>query len=427
MLAGGKGYLVESKNPESITKAILRGITHKVEANLMREKAYSLGRHMIWDRVGFRYLRVLEHLLSNRQKPTIYPRPTLSYLRTMTNEIGLVEHSSLDSHNLAEGYSVDDAARGLIVAIQYGDKKLADHYLNFMVKSESNGKIYCDADETGTFIGEPGVGDWFGRTFWAAAYAMRHGQTLAHRKRAADLVRKMIPRAKDASSLRTFAFILLGLVCLKELEWDELYDEREGLRQQTIRFIREEFEKHNDPNWRWPAESITYDNTRIPQALLEASIAWDDPKLKEFGLELLNFVLDHTFNILENHFRYIGNKGWYKKGGPRAHFDEQPIEAGSTVQACYAAYRASGLGYYRDMAKKAFAWYHGDNILRRPLFNARRQSVFDGLNEGEINPNQGAESILEYLLAYTCYAKLIEEGFLARDFAYAPQLARTAA
>jgi glycosyltransferase involved in cell wall biosynthesis len=425
MLAGGRGFLVEPKNPEAIAKAILKGIAKKDQSERMRLKCYSQGRRMIWARVGFRHLRILENLLALRRKSSVYAKPTLSYVRALTDSVGMLEHATHEGHNIDEGYSVDDNARALIVAIQYGDKKLADLYLDYISRSELNGLVYCDMDGDAKLIGTPGTGDWFGRTFWAVAYAMHYGQTLALRKRATEIMRRMIMKAPEADSLRTIAFILLGLVCLKELEWDELVAERDALLNQAIGFIRSEFSKHSDPSWIWPASDIAYDNPRIPMALLEVAQAYNDPELREFGLDLLNFLLDHTFDVLENHFRFIGNNGWYKKGGIKAHADEQPIEAGSTVQACYAAFRASGHSYYRDMAKKAFAWYHGDNILRRPMFNIARNSVYDGLNELGVNSNQGAESSLEYLLAYTCYAKLVEEGIATRDITYSTPSNRT--
>jgi glycosyltransferase involved in cell wall biosynthesis len=419
MLAGGAGYLVDAKNASAITQAILHGLEHPQEAFHMRRKCYAHGRRMIWARVGFSHLRMLEHVLQLRNKPSIYSKPSLSYLRLLTHELGLLEHSSRDKPNFREGYTVDDNARALIAAIQYGAKDLAQVYLEFLISAESNGKIYCDMDGKGKFVSTPGVGDWFGRAFWAASYAMRYGSTVALRKRATELVRRLLPSCNELKFLRTYSYVLLGLACLKDLEWDEYIEERDAILAKALALLDQEFKNHSESNWRWPEGHLTYDNARIPYAVLEIARSYNDPRLKALGLQLLDFVLDQTFDILENHFRFVGNGGWYKKGESKALFDEQPIEAGSTVQACYVAYRLTGLGYYREMAKKAMAWYHGDNILRRPLYNSKRDSVFDGMSPYSVNHNQGAESILEYLLAYTCYAKLIDEGMFAHGITYA--------
>lgn len=409
MLAGGKGYLVEPKNSQSITEAILQALDHPNAMQVMRQKCYAQGRKMTWTRVGFRYLRTMDK--AAKSKPTTrYTKPTLQYLQRLTLAHGVIEHTHYHWVRHKEGYSVDDNARALIAAIQYGNKPLAQKYLGFLVSAQKDGKMYCDLTSKGTWHGEPGDGDWFGRAFWAAAYAMRFASSIRIRKEATQLVRNLLPTCKQVRSLRTLAYILLGLCYLQEAEWDELAAERLEILNQSIEKILFEYHAHSSVDWVWPDSIKAYDNARIPQALLEVSRTFNRPDLKELGLQILNFVIDSNFDVLGNHFRFIGNNGWLKKGESKALWDEQPIEAGATAQACFTAYRVSGLNYYKQMGTKAFAWFYGDNIHRRPLVNQRRQSVYDGLNPEGINLNQGAESLLEYLLAYTSYANVMLGG-----------------
>ncbi len=410
ILAGGHGYLVAPRSPESIRDALLHALSHPQAAENMRFKSYAQGRKMVWVHVAFRHLHVMHHLLQTALKPAVYSPPTLRYLRFLTDEWGLLEHSHHDGRNFVEGYATDDNARMLIVATQYNDRRLAEVALKFLCDAERDGKFYCDRDENGEWINQPGIGDWFGRAFWAAAYALQYSPSLKIRRSCAELVRRMLPVASQVTAMRTSAYILLGLSCLDALEWDEYGTERAVLLQQMVNSVQGAFASHTSHDWVWPEPILAYDNPRIAQALIEVGMQYKRDDIKQLGLQLIDFVLDHTFDIQQNHFRFIGNKGWYKKGETKTLFDEQPIEAGATVQACEAAYRATGIRYYRDMACKAFAWYHGDNILRRPLYNSSRGSVYDGLGQEAVNLNQGAESILEYLLAYTAYAKLVSEG-----------------
>lgn len=414
MLSGGCGYLVPPKNPEKITEVILHALAHPEDAYRMRLKCYAQGRKMTWERVGFRYIRLIDHLLEIGHRSGVYPKATLSYLNFLTHEHGLLEHSIGDQKNYETGYSVDDNARGLIVALQYGDRKLASKYLNFISAAEESGKLYCDMDKSGNWIKDsklpsPGLGEWFGRSFWAVCYAMGYAPTINLRRRAEELIVKLLSSCQNLVFLRTAMFVLLGLSCLNSLEWNELVKEREAIFKQIIALVETEFDKYNESGWHWPEESLTYDNARIPYALLEASLSFQNKQLQDLGLQMLDFLLDTTFDIKQGHFRFIGNKGWYTKGGTRAFFDEQPIEAGSTVQACFSAFKITKVNYYKEMAKKAFAWYHGDNILRRPLYNQARGSVFDGILPETLSFNQGAEATLEYLLANACYCKLIDE------------------
>lgn len=415
MLAGGRGYLVEPESSREITKAILKGLSHKKETLKIREKCYMRARSMTWEDVGFRHVHMIDHLLQADSNPVIIPRPSLRYLRHFTTRVGLLEHSDRNKKNIVEGYSVDDNARGLIVAVMFDDVRLSKKYLNFIYAAEKDGKMYSDREHDGSWIGHPEIGDWLGRAFWAASYTVRYGTTQRVRRKAMSLVSKLLPACLEIENLRSASFVLLGLTHLKYAEWDEQLDLREKIINRSCEMIINEYYRHATASWFWPEEKMTYDNTRIPQAMIEIGHAYKNREWVELGLKMLDFVIDNTYDLKRNHFRFIGNKGWLYKGKPKADFDEQPIEAGSTVQACFSAFKATGLSYYREMAIKAFMWYHGDNIMRRSMYNHARASVYDGINRDGININQGTEPILEYLLGYDCYAKLVEEEF-GNDF-----------
>lgn len=419
MLAGGRGYLVEPQNTQAISDALLHALNNPYDAERMRRKCYAQGRRMTWARVGFRHVRLIDHLIDGGNKGIIYPYPTLSHVRAMTDDIGMLEHTRDGKPDLQEGYSVDDNARALIAALQYRDTKLAQKYLNFLCRAEDEGRMYCDLDVHGNWTPRPGdtehaylCTDWHGRALWAAAYAVQHGRTVSIRNKATELVCKLLPHCEHAHSIRTQAFVLLGLACLQECEWEEMQEERAKLLEQMLESITTQYHAHADASWHWPEDKITYDNPRIPHALLEVSRVFNREDIRGMALRMLDFLLDQTYDIQQNHFRFVGNNGWYPKGGKKALFDEQPIEAGATVQACYAAYLVTGLNYYREMLHKAFAWFHGDNILRRSLYNPKNESIYDGIRENGLNMNQGAECILEYLLAYKCYTSLIEQDGL---------------
>ncbi len=418
MLAGGRGYLVSPGSSKEITQAILKGLSRKKETLKICEKCYMHARSMTWENVGFRHIHMMDHLLQKSLYQFDVPKPSLRYLRHFTTRYGLLEHSDRNKKNIHEGYSVDDNARGLIVAVMFDDLRLSKKFLNFIYSAEKNGRMYSDKDHDGKWMGNPENGDWLGRAFWAASYTVRYGTTQKLRNKALTLAKKLLPACMETENLRSLSFILIGLTNLKLAEWDELEDIRENIIDRSTKIIFNEYRKHATPSWEWPEEKMTYDNTRIPQALIEVGNAYGENQWLELGIKLLNFAIDNTFDLKRNHFRFIGNKGWLYKGKPKADFDEQPIEAGSTVQACFSAFTATGLTYYKDMAIKSFMWYHGNNIMRRSMYVSSRASVYDGINPEGININQGTESILEYLLAYDCYAKLIEQEENINDIAH---------
>jgi hypothetical protein len=97
----------------------------------------------------------------------------------------------------------------------------------------------------------------------------------------------------------------------------------------------------------------------------------------------------------------IGSDGFYPRGGKRARFDQQPIEAQSTMSACIEAFEATRDPFWRDEARRAFEWFQGRNDLDQPLYNPSSGGCYDGLHFDRINLNQGAESTLAFLLALT--------------------------
>ena len=47
----------------------------------------------------------------------------------------------------------------------------------------------------------------------------------------------------------------------------------------------------------------------------------------------------------------------------------------------------------------AFSWFLGNNHLNQIMYNPTTGGCYDGLEESEINLNQGAESTVSYLMA----------------------------
>jgi hypothetical protein len=99
------------------------------------------------------------------------------------------------------------------------------------------------------------------------------------------------------------------------------------------------------------------------------------------------------------HFTPIGSRGFYRKDGIKARFDQQPVEAGGAVSACIEAYRVTNDEHWREEAWIALNWFLGDNDLQIPLYDSTTGGCRDGLHPERVNENQGAESMLSFLMA----------------------------
>ena len=157
------------------------------------------------------------------------------------------------------------------------------------------------------------------------------------------------------------------------------------------------FEKNMKPSWPWFEKILTYDNAMLPCALFTAGISLRDKKYIEIAKKICDFVLTNTFT--GNHFSFVGCQGWFLRGGPKAQFDQQPIEAAGTILMLDAAYKATKDKKYLMLRQKAFNWFLGENDLGMPLYDLKSKGCGDGLGAEGISLNQGAESTLSFLLS----------------------------
>ena len=116
------------------------------------------------------------------------------------------------------------------------------------------------------------------------------------------------------------------------------------------------------------------------------------------GLRSLGWLAEVQCSA-DGYFAPIGSNGFYPRGGPKAEFDQQPIEACAMVSASLDAARVTSDPRWTEHASRAFRWFLGQNRLQSPLYEAASGGCRDGLHADRVNENQGAESTLSYLIA----------------------------
>jgi hypothetical protein len=150
--------------------------------------------------------------------------------------------------------------------------------------------------------------------------------------------------------------------------------------------------------WPWFEQTATYDNGRLSQALILSASLFDDPEALEIGLSSLRWLVSVQVSP-QGDFRPIGCNGFYSREGPRAAFDQQPVEAQSMVAACLSAFQATGDRHWSQEARRAFDWFLGRNDLGLALYDPVSGGCADGLHSNGVSENQGAESTLAFQLA----------------------------
>ena len=321
----------------------------------------------------------------------------LSYLKAMTDSFALFQHAKFSRPNKKTGYALDDNARALIVALELKEFTLARKYLRFVKFCQArNGMFHNKISFRKEKRHAPDIGDYFGRAVWACGFAMQ--------SKAPDSIKneckKMFWKAKKffhhIEDAKTMSYCLLGCTNYYRAE----NSPKKILKKCISRFgekILRKFEQNSCKNWLWFEGILSYCNAKIPHALFEAYSVTGNKKFLKTALDSFLFLEKKTF--FGECFVPIGQAGWCYPNGFRAFFDQQPIEAGSMAEAAVAAFNATKDAHYKKIAVDSFNWFFGNNLTKETLYNPATCGVFDGIAANTINENQGAESILAFLLA----------------------------
>jgi len=408
MLSDGRGRIVPFKDSEAIAAEVIHLFDNETERHAMRKKAYVVSTRSS----------------KPADKPEQLPEPDLRHLRTLTDCTGILQHCRFSTPDRSHGYCTDDAARALIVAIMYWDQSHDDSALD-LVQTYLSFLSHAMDDETGRFRNLMnydrhwsemiGSEDSHGRALWALGMGVAlcpHESMIALATR---LFMQGLPATEEFSSPRAWAFTIIGIQAyLRRFGGDT---EARRYRASLAERLYQRFLDNMSDDWPWCEDVVTYSNAKLPHALLMCGKWMQRNEWIDLGKRSLQWLLDIQTN--ENGMlSIIGTNGWYPRGGPRASFDQQPVEVHALLDACVEAYRVTRENHWIEQAWRAFNWFLGDNDLRTPLYDFTTGGCRDGLHSDRVNENQGAESTLAWLLSLLLMQDLqteLELGELSAD------------
>ena len=421
LLADGRGVLVPFQDAEALAAGVIELLDNEPERHAMRKRAYLKGREMVWPEVAGRYMASFELAKAARTRS---PRPVsasktleerrgelpplqLDHLRRLTDSTGLLQHAKFAVPDYGEGYTTDDNARGLVFAMLLEDleptkpqeaREQATRYLAFLhhAFNEEQRRFRNFMSFERQWQESCGSEDSHGRALWALGGVIEHSREEGLRGLAATLFDRALAVSGTFTSPRAWAFTLFGIHSyLQHFPGDS---NARQMRQELSRRLLDAYRRCRGQDWLWYEDVVSYSNARLPHALLVTGAALEQADLQEVGLETLEWLCS-VQGIPEGHFVPIGNLGFYRRGGERARFDQQPIEAHATISACLAAYRITGGRHWFDLAEIVFEWFLGRNDLGVALYDPATGGCRDGLHADRANQNQGAESTLAFGLS----------------------------
>ena len=246
------------------------------------------------------------------------------------------------------------------------------------------------------WLEEAGSEDSHARALWALGVGAGRSRNEGHRLLCVQLFERGLPAVESFTSPRAWAFSLLGIH--EFLRSKSSSAAAKASRKVLTAKLVNLWHGHATDDWPWFESGATYDNARLSQALILSGRWMPDSEALEIGLKSLRWLASIQ-RTQAGHFRPIGSNGFYSKGGARADFDQQPVEAQAMVSACLEAFLNTRDPFWTVEAKRAFEWFLGRNDLGLPLYDSTTGGCGDGLHADRVNANQGAESSLAFQLS----------------------------
>jgi len=339
-----------------------------------------------------------------------YPIINLSYLRAMTDCTGIIQHAAHSVPNRRLGYATDDNARALIVAAQHyertgerADLDLAVTYLSYLHYAQNPDHKFRGCMAFGrTFLDDEGTEDCYGRAMWACGYAASSRLPENVRIVAGKLFDDSIVWVGDLNSPRAKAYSMLGMCEYLQGNGDRdaLGGKIDALANSLLAGLR----MYGDKDWQWYEPYLTYGNPILPLGMLVAAEVTGRKAYKDAAARTIQFLTDNT--ILNDRLEIVGNDGWYMRGGKRAWYDQQSIDAGYAVYLYVRAYKLLGNREYLDLARIAYDWFFGNNRSGIWVYDPETKGCCDAITPVGVNLNQGAESCICFLLAQLAMQEL---------------------
>ena len=420
LLADDRGVLVPFADAPAIAREVNELLRDDTRRHAMRKNAYKMGREMVWSNAAQQYMHSfecsrLEVAAPSRKfqaaktlalKPRELPKMKLNHLSRMTDSTGVFQHALFTVPNFSEGYCTDDNARAFILAVLLSElgedpetvRNLATTsaaFLNYAFDRNTH-RFHNHLGFDRQWLDEQGSEDSHGRALWALGMGVGRSPFRSFQVMAGQLFALALPALTGFTSPRAWAFGLIGIhEYLRRLSGDSLVNQT---RETLIDRFMDQFAATAQPDWQWFESELSYDNAKLAHALILSGQATGQPAVLDCGLKALRWLTEIQTST-QGHFRPIGSNGFHRRGGTRADFDQQPIEAHATVSACLDAYRATEDLWWYEQAQRTFDWFIGWNDLGLELYSPQTGACRDGLHVDRVNGNQGAESTLAFLMS----------------------------
>jgi len=424
LLADNRGIIIPFRDSKSLKEAVLELVENEVGRQQMRKRAYDFGRSMIWQQAASSFIQIFETavdqykesdkgmIISKQEREEIkklqigLPEIDLRYLQSLTDDTGVLEHAKYTIPNRNHGYTTDDNSRALIVSLKNWELFKDDSvlpliriYTSYLFHSldNKNKKVRNRLSYDRHWVEESESEDCCGRMIWAAGQLALEAPNDSLTNLGIEMFHQAFNLSHKFTSPRAWAFSILGAVSyLKHFHGDrnaKLNCKKSGEK------LLEIFKNNMTDDWMWGEDIVSYENARLPQALITFGQFYNNEQAVSIGLKSLKWLLKVQSSPEESHLTIIGNDGWYRRDGKKAKFDQQPVEAAALIDALHESYLTTEDSFFIKKMDWVYSWFLGNNDMGATLYDFKTGGCRDGLQSFGLNKNEGAESLLSWLMA----------------------------
>jgi glycosyltransferase involved in cell wall biosynthesis len=407
-LSSDTGLIVDFQNSKQMAKATIdllndEELRIKIGLNTLQKSICTA-----WENSAVAHANLLEKLVDmDIMLSYSFPDINLNHFENMTTPFGMLQFSKINQPDIDSGYTLDDNARALIAMCMHFEAtkdendipkiRLYVDFIEFCLQSSGYFLNYVDEDKTFTPQNEAcNLADSNGRAIWALGYLVSISELVPEDivTKVELILEKVMPHFKMLHSTRAMAFTIKGLYYSFTKTNSEL--QRSVIKMFADRLVAM-YNHEAEKDWKWYEGYLTYGNSILPEAMLLAWLVTKDPIYKSIAKDSFDFLLENTFS--NDGIQVISNRTWWRKGHTPARFGEQPIEITYTILALAQFYEVFKDPEYLQKMTIAFDWFLGKNHLSQVIYNPCTGGCYDGLEETQVNLNQGAESTVCYLIA----------------------------
>jgi hypothetical protein len=346
------------------------------------------------------------------------PDAPFRHLQRLTDNIGLLQHADGVIPLHADGYRVDDVARGLVVTCREPSPSqelivLSRRYLYFLAQAQVlGGKFRNHLGNDRQWRGQPGTEDAWGCSLWALGTAVARGLTKGIRE---ESYTRFCRGARVSSpSAHAMAFAALGAA--------EVLDSRPDHHAALALLYRAHItigDPGADARWPWPMPRLSYANAAIAEATIVAGRYLGEDRLLRNGLRMLEWLL--AIETRDGHLSVVSPQGLSPDDERLPASDQRPAEVAALADACVRAATVTGDDGWLAGVRMCVAWFLGDNDASVPLLDERTGGCSDGLIGAGRSRNLGAESTLAMITVLQHGRRMAGPACTSRERAEGPR------